>query len=74
MPPRYANIQMSLTGSHEVLGLLSEGSALLDGVSEHVSGGEVAQAPLVADDGRLGSLAGTGGTDKDEASLGLLLA
>jgi len=60
-------ITNQLAGIHERLSLQADLSAVLDGISEHVAGGQVAQAVLLLDSGSLGSLSSTGRTEKDSS-------
>ena len=54
-----------LASIHERLSLQADLSSVLDGVSEHVTRGQVAQAVLFLDSGGLSTLAGSGRAEED---------
>lgn len=58
-------ITNKLTSVHDRLGLQAHLSASLDGLSEHVAGGQVAQAVLILNSRSLGSLSSTRRTEED---------
>ena len=63
-----------LTAVHNCLSLLAKLGALRNSVSQHISGGEVAETQLISDARSLSTLSGSWGSNEHDVLLGFVLA
>ena len=67
-------IRNELTAVHNFLSLLAKLGALRNSVSQHISGGEVAETQLISDARSLSTLSGSWGSNEHDVLLGFVLA